>query len=451
MIRAIVVSIVLGATTSAAAQLAVELRLPEALHVGDRVEVVALVRGAASHPLLLTPRSEGAAVEVVRGRLMRADARQPDAEELEFRIPIVAREAGTAVLRVRASGYVCEARCRAVDARASLVVRVAPAIIGQQKSKQAETSEPRTSSLSWVRLEGAEICIASAALARAIEEQLDRHVFVSAADASLAVEGRVERADDRWRAVIAVVDGEGQSLGERTLESGEESCDQLGSMIAVAIALMIDPLTAPDPDPGPDPDPDPDPDPVVIIRRVEVPVPAEPDPGQAWRFEVDAALVGSVGLVPTPMIGGLSTVILRAPNFVPVAIEGALYPFSRAEPANGHADFLHVHAGLQICPLWFRENGLALHACLGADAGAVIVVGGDLEIVENERLIGQGHVAIRGHWDVIGPLTVRAGLHLLVPFRHEPFIATVGGMPSTVYTPEPIAGMLDIGLGIHAD
>jgi hypothetical protein len=404
---------------------------------------------------LLTPRSEGTAVEVVRGRLMRADARQPDAEELEFRIPIVAREAGTAILRVRASGYLCEARCRAVDAQASLIVSVGPANLGQEKSKQASASEPGTWSLCWVRLVGAVTCIASAALAGAIEERLDRHVFVSAADASLAVEGRVERAGDGWRAVIEVVDGEGQSLGERTLESREETCDQLGSTLAVAIALMIDPLTAPEPEPDPDPDqdPDPDPDPIVIVRteRVEVPVPAEPDPGRSWRFEVDAALVGSAGLVPTPMIGGLSTIILRAPNFVPVAIEGALYPFSRAEPTNGHADFLHVHAGLQICPLWFRENGLALHACLGADAGAVIVVGGDLAIAENERLIGQAHAVVRGHWDVIGPLTIRAGVHLLVPFRHEPFLATVGGVSTTVYTPEPIAGMLDIGLGIHTD
>lgn len=450
MTRALALALVLGAAAPAAGQLTVELRPPGALRAGDRVEIIALVRGAGSHPLLLTPSSEGTALEVVRGRLMRAEARDPEADELELRIPIVARAAGAAVLRVRASGYACNGRCRAVSAEASLIVHVAPALVGRQK-KQA--SEARTSSLSWVRLDGAESCIASATLARAIEERLDRDVFVSAADAQIAVEGRVERTDDVWRAVLSIVDAEGESLGERRLESTAETCDQLGETVAVTVALMIDPLTAPDPDPDPVPDePDePVPEPRVIIERVEVPVAAPLGPGQRWRFEVDATLVGSIGLVPTPMIGGLSTIILRIPSFVPIALEGAIFPLSRAETPDGHADFLHVHAGIQICPLWLRENGLALHGCIGADAGAVLVTGGDLQIVERERLIGQAHAAVRVHWDVVGPLTIRAGLHLLIPFRHQPFTATVDGASVQIYAPEPVAGMLDLGVGVHLE
>ena len=93
---------------------------------------------------------------------------------------------------------------------------------------------------------------------------------------------------------IEVVDAAGTSLGERSLESAEASCDQLGELATVTIALMIDPLTAPEPAPAPDPepepqeDPPPDPEPEVIVQTVEVPVPVEPDPSQGWRFEVDA-------------------------------------------------------------------------------------------------------------------------------------------------------------------
>jgi len=72
-------------------------------------------------------------------------------------------------------------------------------------------------------------------------------------------------------------------------------------------------------------------------------------------------------------------------------------------------------------------------------------------VSESERLIGQAHAALRGHWDVIGPLTIRAALHLLVPFRHDVFVADVAGAPVQVYAPEPVAGMLDLGVGIHVD
>jgi len=433
--------------------IAIELRAPP-LHAGDRAELIARVRGAGAHPLLLTPRSEGTAIEVVRGRLLRAEAVDPSAEPLEFRIPLIAHLAGTAVVRVSVAGYACEARCRLVRAEASQIVNVAPARQGGSAPKQTDapsetapddaTGQASTSSLSWVRMPGAEACASSAALARAVEERLARRVFVSAADADLAVEGRAERTPDGWRAVLSVTQADGTVLGERTLESADPECDALGRLVALTVALMIDPLTAPEPvteDP---------PETQVIVRteRVEVPVlvpaPATPPPPR-WRVEFDAAVLGAIGLLPTAALGGLTTVIVEPPGFIPIALEGALLPFSRAESALGHADFLQVHAGLQLCPLAIREGGLALHGCLGADAGAVIVIGGDVVLDERERLIGQAHAVVRGHWDVIGPLTLRLAVHFLVPFRHEPF--TLSG--NAFYAPEPVAGMLDLGAGVH--
>jgi hypothetical protein len=104
----------------------VTLEAPHALVAGDRAEVVAVVRiePANDLPLLVTPRSEGAAVEVVRGRLLRADAEDPTAVPLRFRLPIVARGAGTSVFRVRVSGWACDRRCAQVTGDASAVLRV---------------------------------------------------------------------------------------------------------------------------------------------------------------------------------------------------------------------------------------------------------------------------------------------------------------------------------------
>lgn len=448
----------------------VSLRTPE-MTAGDRAVVTLTVRGAGPHPLLVTPRSEGTALEVVRGRMLRAEAVDPSAEVLEFRIPVVARVAGAAVLRVRVDGYACEVRCRRVQAEAAQVVNIAASrdapgkqtapleergatssgadAVGGPTNDRANGSPargaPRTSSLSWVRMPGAETCPSSTALAQAVEARLGREVFVSAAHAALAVEGRAERTERGWRAVLHVSDADGAQLGERTLESDAPECDALGRLVALTVALMIDPLVAPPeetPQPEPPPPEAPQPEaPQVLVRteRVEVPAPAPP----GWRVEIDVALVGSLGLLPTPSLGGSTTVIVEPPGFVPIALEGALIPFSRAGHASGHADFLQVHAGVQLCPLALRDGGLALHGCLGADAGAVFVVGGDVD--ERERVIGLAHAALRGHWDVAGPLTLRAAVHLLVPFRHEPFTAS----GNAFYAPEPIAGMLDLGVGVH--
>jgi len=90
------------------------------------VEVLAQVRiePPSDAPLLLTPEAEGAAVEVVRGRMLRGDADDPEAHPLRFRIPIVARGAGTAVLRVRVSTWACAERCRSLKGETSTVLRV---------------------------------------------------------------------------------------------------------------------------------------------------------------------------------------------------------------------------------------------------------------------------------------------------------------------------------------
>jgi hypothetical protein len=102
--------------------------------VGATGEVVAVVSfdERASGPLMLTPTSDGPAIVVVRGRLLRADAEDPRAQPLRFHVPYVARTAGDAVLRVRIDGWSCtpiaegreERRCQAVRAEASVTLTV---------------------------------------------------------------------------------------------------------------------------------------------------------------------------------------------------------------------------------------------------------------------------------------------------------------------------------------
>lgn len=100
-----------------------EQHLPRNAHTSISVSV-ALPSARDNLPLLLTPRIEGAAVELVRGRLLRSDAKPIDATHLRFEIPVVARSEGTAILRVHLTTYLCTDTCRQVEVTASAVLEV---------------------------------------------------------------------------------------------------------------------------------------------------------------------------------------------------------------------------------------------------------------------------------------------------------------------------------------
>jgi hypothetical protein len=107
------------------AQPRAELGAPAELKAGDRASIELRVWAPPELPLMATPRSEGAAVEVVRGRLLRADAEDPEASPLVFRIPIVAREPGPARVTVTIDTYACEGNdCRRVRNEAEVELRV---------------------------------------------------------------------------------------------------------------------------------------------------------------------------------------------------------------------------------------------------------------------------------------------------------------------------------------
>ena len=130
LIIALCACCVLGASLALAegAGLLVLLDSPDTLQLGDRTSVAVTVDLPANvrsdTPLLLTPSVDGAALEVVRGRLFRADATVLGPTRLGFQVPVVAQREGAAILRVEVSTYACSGRCRAISASAHKTLRV---------------------------------------------------------------------------------------------------------------------------------------------------------------------------------------------------------------------------------------------------------------------------------------------------------------------------------------
>lgn len=113
----------LAAQSAAIVTISGEDTLTQATHTSIPV-LVSLTEASAAYPLTLTPRIEGAAVELVRGRLLRSDAKLIDATHLRFDVPVVARSQGTAILRVELMTYACDSDCQRVTAQASRALHV---------------------------------------------------------------------------------------------------------------------------------------------------------------------------------------------------------------------------------------------------------------------------------------------------------------------------------------
>jgi hypothetical protein len=108
------------------AQPRLTLSLPAELHAGEHMLLTLEVwlPEHAGEPLLVTPFREGQSIEIVKGRLLRSDARNPRQNPLRFELPMVARSAGAAVVGVKLLAYLCRERCRAleIEARRNVVV-----------------------------------------------------------------------------------------------------------------------------------------------------------------------------------------------------------------------------------------------------------------------------------------------------------------------------------------
>jgi hypothetical protein len=228
----------------------------------------------------------------------------------------------------------------------------------------------------------ADACIATQALARAVEERLGRRVFVSAAEADVSVEGRIEKKKDAWHAVIHVRDAKGALLGTRELDRRDESCDAMSEPLALVIAVMIDPEAAMRPRPEPaaaqpaaatapaatEPPPLP---PAASSEAPKEPDRAAHPPGkqaEPWRFEGGGDVTIAQGLTPSPAVGAGVESILYPPG-VPVGFRGFVNLFlpTTASKDDARASFDMLYAGGSICPTYrARVNVMG---CLGGHLG----------------------------------------------------------------------------------
>lgn len=336
---------------------------------------------------------------------------------------------------------------------------------GLAPAPAAAAPPPRTSSLGWVRLPGAEPCIATRDLALAVEQRLGRAVFVSPAQADVFIEGRIEPGPTGlslgwpgFRAHLTLSDAHGTVLGTRDLDSPSGGCRALDEQLALVIALLIDPDAALAPrTPAAPVAPSP---PAVVVERVFVPVPAaSAKVREPWRESLSLGPAVAAGLLPRAGIALSLRGEIIPPSFIPIELGGAVWLDAHADaggagagqPSKG-ATLSLAYGLLGLCPLVWAAGGTRVRGCAAMEVGAVRAVGHGFTSSNGagqEQPVVQASLEGRLTRRLVGPLEVGLGLGLIVPFtRARFFYVDAAKNEQELFRMAPVAGVVDAALGV---
>jgi hypothetical protein len=369
-------------------------------------------------------------------------------------------------------------------ARVSYVLRVLLIALGCRLSApspaRAEPAPSAGPSFSWVRLPGAESCIAQADLAARIEARMRRAVFVRPADALLLVEGRIGPVTDGgFEAVIAVGDPAGQLFGERVLPLASSDCRALDDMVALVIAVTLrgsatgiplpkeisaqlealfgDEPTTLDPSTLPEREPQP-PNPETIDQPVRVPVQnAGPSATPTWTFGLDAGMAVATGLQPDGTLAPAARLRVAWRDLVVVTAGAGLgltQQESLTDPSNDEGATLELrvwYATLSACAVAARPFGGALELCarvaLGQLRGKATGFERDYEAVA--QLWSELGPEVNVRAPLTGPLYARVGVGLPVRLSRPAFsYRSSEGQPVPAFAVARVGFMGELAFGV---
>lgn len=350
-------------------------------------------------------------------------------------------------------------------------VRAALVAVVGLVAPDAVGADAKTSSLSWLRMPGADQCIATQPLARAIEERLGRAVFVSASQADLSVEGRIEkRRAGGWHAVITVRDARGTMLGTRQLDRPDASCETMTEPLALVIAVMIDPDAAMQPKPAPGNEsqttPPADAHDSAAFDAKPLPPPSAPPPPpstedargaptrssvEPWRFEGQMQATIHHGLTPT-VVPGAGVQALLYPPRIPIGLRGyaTLFLPTEAEKEGARASFDMLYGGGSLCPtLRARVNVLA---CVGGHLGFLRPRAETANRGVSESLLPVLNLVaeLRVHVPLVSPIGAAAGVAAGLPILRPEleYQRSDGRGLDTLHRAQGYVLTADVGIGV---
>ena len=336
--------------------------------------------------------------------------------------------------------------------RALSMTALVAAVVLAPRPAHARDAAGRTSSLAWVRTEGAETCIGGKALAEAVEGILGRSLFVSASAGDVAVEGQIAAAPGRgtWRATIRISDDHGTVLGRREIESPAADCRGIDESLAFVIAVMIDPdAAARAAAPVRSPPVTPPPVPVPVSAP---PPPAPPSKPLGWEIIPTVGWTATIGILPSIASGPMAHVRVGRPIFG-VELFGTFFlPQGETIPgASASVAFTGGLVGASACSAFAHVRSFGFLACAGVATEVL-----------NPRPTGLGSSSAkdevtplavaraRTEWRFAPPFFAALSVGVDVPLLRAPYTygeanASTG---TTLFRPSPVFGTGDLGVGL---
>ena len=338
-------------------------------------------------------------------------------------------------------------------------------------------------SFSWVRLPGAEGCVAQAELAANVEARIGRPVFVRPASALVLIEGRIAPGTNGgFEAVIAISDRDGRLYGERPLALAGTDCRALDDVVALVIAVTLrgsaqgiplppeisaqlealfgdepstlDPSTLPK---GPDPVSAP----AEPARDQPVPVPAQTEESRApsvLRFGLDASIAVASGLQPSGTLAPGARLFASYRDVATLALSGAsaiaqehdVEDTSSRPPMRGTLELRLWYVALAACAQPGAVLGGTLELCARFGLGELDAQASDFE--KNDRSTQRcSELGPELDWraPLTGPLYARLGLGIPIRLSRPKFsYRQTNGTLDTAFQTDRVGVYGELAFGI---
>lgn len=294
--------------------------------------------------------------------------------------------------------------------------------------------------MSWVRLPGAENCVTSRDLSRAVESRLHRPALGAPAETDVAIEGYVEAVPEGgFHSVVTITDTHGKLVGKRELDGKGSDCREMDAPLALTIALMIDPDAAfsATAEPVRKPPPAPPSLPPPPVPRVKPP---------AFRLVASAGAMVGFGVLPGTAKGAWVGGALEPRRLFPFELEGRFWLDEKVTKDGISVAFTRTTFRVLGCPLDVGIGTFRLGACAGLDAGVLTAIGNnaDTGIYDERRVILDANLRGRVDWFFVPRVSLRVSAALAVPFIRDSF--TYKPADKLAFQLSPAGG--DVGLGI---
>jgi hypothetical protein len=349
---------------------------------------------------------------------------------------------------------------------------------------QSQTQAPKTASLSWVRLEGAESCIATQKLAQKVERLLNRSVFVSAVDAELSIEALAMPRPDSlgFSARVVVSDASGATLGVRDVATDESNCSKLDEPLVLVIALSIDPEAAfvqlpealsPNEEHIVDPaanllaeletETNKESDRAISNLEADKPQKLEPqketidkeptsDQGDDWTFWITGGTALGIGFLPKLGFGLSLQFHMEAPWLWPLELTGLYWmPNDTKTTMGGKGEMQLVQSSLSICPLTIDLSPVTWLICGGIQIGIESASSSGYRNSNDQTFWQFGFEAYtRFYLPIAEPFGLSFGSALIVPVQtHQYKINLLEGESRSIYETSPVAARVEISGGVR--